>query len=49
MGGSDHVGHRLGLDFPTIPLADIVLEKLQIHSRMEAVMVAVREKLIELG
>ena len=26
-----------------------ILEKLQIHSRMEAVMVAVREKLIELG
>ena len=24
-------GDRLGLDFPTIPLADIVLEKLQIH------------------
>jgi two-component system NarL family response regulator len=26
-----------------------ILEKLQIHSRMEAVMVAVREKLIELS
>ena len=26
-----------------------ILEKLQIHSRMEAVMIAVREKLIELG
>ena len=26
-----------------------ILEKLQIHSRMEAVMVAVRDKLIELG
>jgi two-component system NarL family response regulator len=26
-----------------------ILEKLQIHSRMEAVMVAVREKLIEFG